>query len=207
MKNLFLSLLICFGFVSTSIAQKKGDVEMGFNLGYNSSTVSSNNQNSNASVGVNLGFSTDYYFNNRWSIKGKLIYDQKGWTNGFIQDINTGIKYSTNFNLNYLTIPIMANWHFGKTRDWYLQFGIYSGILLNAKETAFNTDVKDGFNATDFGITLGIGYKIPVSDKLKLIIEYDGQSGIKDIFKSNYSGNLTTNSRGSINVGLNFLLK
>jgi hypothetical protein len=69
MKNFFLSLLISFGFVSTTFAQKKGDVEMGFNLGYNSATVSTNNQNSNANVGVNFGFSTDYYFNDRWSIK------------------------------------------------------------------------------------------------------------------------------------------
>jgi len=95
----------------------------------------------------------------------------------------------------------MANWHFGRTRDWYLHFGLYTGFLLNAKETAFNSNVKDGFNDTDFGLALGIGYKIPVSDKLKLIIEYDGQSGFKDIFKRNYSGNLTTNTRGSINVG------
>ena len=206
MKNLFISLLISFVFVSTTFAQKKGDVEMGFNLGYNSATVSTNNQNSNASVGVNLGFSSDYYFNNRWSIKGKLIYDQKGWTNGFIQDINTRIKYRTNFNLNYLTIPIMANWHFGRTKDWYLHFGFYTGFLLNVKETAYNTDVKDGFNSTDFGLVLGVGYKFSVSDKLKLIIEYDGQSGLKDVFKLN-SGSMITNSRGSLNVGFNFLLK
>lgn len=100
----------------------------------------------------------------------------------------------------------MANWHFGNKRNWFLEFGPYVGFLLNAEESRFGTDVTDAFNTTDFGLALGIGVKIPLNDKLQLFFEYEGQGGLNDIFKQNdYSR--VTNSRSSINVGLNFLLK
>jgi opacity protein-like surface antigen len=134
-----------------------------------------------------------------------LIYDQKGWDNDYIEDTN-GNVYPTDINLNYLTVPIMANWHFGNKKNWYLNFGPYFGFLLDANETQFDSDVTDVFNTTDFGLALGIGVKVPVSDKLKIFFEYDGQGGINDIFKENqYSA--VTNTRSSFNVGLNFLLK
>lgn len=200
------SLLVIVVLFSTVInAQKKGTVEFGANLGYNSSTVSTDDDSADSGDGVNLGFSADYYFSDRWSIKSKLIYDQKGWNRGFIEDINTGIQYKTNFNLNYLTIPVMANWHFGRKRNWYLNFGPYVGFLLSAEETRFGTDTKKAFNTTDFGLDLGIGVKIPVSDKLKIHIEYDAQSGLSEVFKE--SNEAITNSRWSLNFGVNFLMK
>jgi len=77
----------------------------------------------------------------RWSGKTKLIYDQKGWNNNFI-DFQEGSFSAKNFRLNCLTVPVMASWHFAPKRNWYLDFGPYLGILLNARETDYNTDVK-----------------------------------------------------------------
>ena len=188
-----------------TVAQKKGDIELGFNIGYNSSTVASSMVNSDTGSGINVGFAADYYFSDRWSIKTKLIYDQKGWDNGFIEDLDTGNLYTTDYNINYLTVPVMANWHFAKKRNWYLNFGPYVGFLLSAEETKFGFDVKSGFNSTDFGLAVGIGVKIPVSDKLKISFEYEGQSGVSNIFKQSDAN--VTNSRSSINVGVNFVLK
>ncbi len=205
MKNFALTIIVLLGFSLTVSAQKKGDVEFGLNVGYNNSTVSDSEYAADSGSGFNFGGSMDYYFSNSWSIKGKLIYDQKGWDNGYIED-SDGFAYTTDFNLNYLTIPVMANWHFGNKKNWYLEFGPYMGFLLNAEDVRFGTDVTDGFNSNDFGLALGIGVKIPLNDKLKLFFEYEGQSGLKDIFKVNdYSA--VTNSRSSFNVGLNFLLK
>jgi len=205
MKKKVLLIVLGLGLTYSISAQKKGDVEFGFNIGYNNSSVSDSRDSSDSGSGLNLGGSVDYYFSSAWSIKGKLIYDQKGWDNGFIED-SDGFAYTTDFNLNYLTIPVMANWHFGNKRNWFLEFGPYMGFLLNANETKFGTDVTDAFNTNDLGLAVGIGVKIPVSDKLKLFFEYEGQGGFNDIFKQNdYSA--VTNSRSSLNIGLNFLLK
>lgn len=206
MKKLFILGILAFGFTQTTTAQKKGDVEFGLNIGYNSSTVSASDSysESDAGNGFNAGLAADYYFSDRWSIKAKLIYDQKGWNNGYFE--NTMGYYKADYNLNYLTIPVMANWHFGQKRNWYLNFGPYAGFLLSAKESSHDTDVKDGFSNSDFGLALGIGVKIPISNKLKLSFEYEGQGGFNDIFKENdYSA--VRNTRSSFNIGINFLLK
>ena len=136
--------------------------------------------------------------------KGKIIYDQKGWDNGLLY---VGVnRYNTNYNLNYLTIPVMANWHFGKKKNWNLNFGPYAGFLLSAEETAYNTNVKEFFNTNDFGLNIGIGVKFPLSNKLKLNIEYEAQSGFSDVFKDNNNKRII-GTRGALNVGLNFLMK
>lgn len=205
MKRILLVTVFALGLTTVVFAQKKGVVEFGINVGFNNSTVSNSDVSADTAYGFNIGGSMDYYFSDRWSIKGKLIYDQKGWDNGFIEDSN-GFDYVTDFNINYLTVPVMANWHFGRKRNWFLEFGPYMGFLLNAEDVRFGTNVTDSFNSTDFGLSLGIGVKIPVSDKLKLFFEYEGQGGMSDIFKVNEFSRVT-NSRSSFNVGLNFLLK
>ncbi|MNX90255.1 hypothetical protein D3C86_1222980 [compost metagenome] len=111
----------------------------------------------------------------------------------------------TDINVDYITVPVMAGWHFGSKRNWYLNFGPYIGFLMSAKDTELDSDLKDSFNTVDGGIAFGIGVKIPVSDKLKFFIEYEGQGGIAEVFKNN-DGDQITNSRSAFNVGINFLL-
>ena len=106
MKIISTALLFTFLFSVTTYSQTKGVVEYGANIGFNSSTISSSNDSATRSTGLNVGVAVDYYFSKRWSIKGKLIYDQKGWDKGFIEfydfdPISTGPSgiYKTNFDL------------------------------------------------------------------------------------------------------------
>ncbi|WP_293299977.1 porin family protein [Pedobacter sp. UBA4863] len=205
MKKLIIAFLLSIG-TFTAFSQQKGSFELGVNVGYNGATVSNGTQtNSSSRNGLNLGISGDYFFSDRWSIKSKLTYDQKGWDRGYIQDLN-GQSYTTDYRLDYITIPVMANWHFGKKRNWYLHFGPYLGFLMSAKDTRFNIDLKSMFQSVDAGLDLGIGVKIPVSQKTKLFFELDGQSGFADI-NAQYQANKFLNSRSSINIGFVFDLK
>ena len=204
-KKLLFTALTVIGFLSAR-SQQKGTVEFGAGLGVNISTVSNGEQNANSLIGINVAGSGEYYFSDRWGIKAKLIYDAKGWADGFITDTDTDQTIITDFKLNYLTIPVMANWHFGSKRNWYLNFGPYVGILLNAEDSRMGLDLKKGFESTDFGLALGIGYKFSVNEKLKLFVEYDGQSGFADVFVVN-AGSSVQNSRNSFNVGILFILK
>ncbi len=206
MKKTLLIAWFTLGLGGAVFAQEKGKVEFGFNIGYNSASVSDSEESADVISGLNVGAMADYYFSDRWSIKAKLIYDQKGWSNGFIRDLDTGNDFTTDFNLDYLTVPVMANWHFGSKRNWYLNFGLYSGFLINAEDSRFGVDLKDGFKSVDVGLAFGIGVKIPVSDKLKISLEYDGQSGFTDIFKVNENSAIT-NSRSAFNAGVVFLMK
>ena len=203
MKKILTTLLILLGIYSVSFAQTRNTVEFGANIGYNESNVtySGSGQSSDYVIGFNAGVSMEYYFSDRWGIKGKLIYDQKGWGNGYLTFDDGSEIDGVNFHLNYLTIPVMANWHFGRMRNWYLNFGPYVGVLLNTTETSNSVDnLKDAFNTTDFGLALGIGVKFPISNNVKMFFEADGQGGVTDIFKNNPDGAVQT-VRSSINVG------
>lgn len=197
--------LLAIAEISTGNAQSKGNVEFGLNAGLSFSSISNTDYYSNTDINTsfNVGGSAEYFFSDRWGIKAKIIYDRKGWDNGRVN--YNAQTYGTNINTDYLTIPVMANWHFGGKRNWYLNFGSYVGFLVNAKETRFDNDVKDTLNTTEAGLAFGIGVKIPVSNYIKIFIEYDVQSGFSDIFKENYDSNVFT-SRGAFNIGINFML-
>ena len=203
-KHIFLVALI----VSViSFAQEKGDFELGFNFGGNLSTVSEigDNDAADAKISFNIAGTAEYYFSDRWGIKAKLIFDNKGWSDGFFDNLDTGQSFITDYRLSYVTVPVMANWHFGGNRNWYLNFGGFIGFLTSAEATDINMDVKDAFTSTDFGLSYGIGYKLLLNDKLTLFFEYDEQFGLADIFENN-QGDAVTNSRSALNIGLLFLV-
>ena len=208
MKKLLISFVILSGTFLSASAQKSNSVEFGINIGSNESYITQGSGNydqtkSDNVYGLNVGFSAEYYFSDRWGLKGKLIYDQKGWGNGYLVNADGSETDGVNFQLNYITVPLMANWHFARNRNWYLNFGPYVGFLLSAKETNDNVDVKDAFNSTDVGFALGIGVKIPLSNKVKLFIEAEGQGGGTNITTDN-SGPTIQTGRSSLNIGLNF---
>src|ERR1700712_3495371 len=190
MKKFITTLLILSGIYTAASAQTRNNLEFGGNIGYNVTNITYSGFNDYDGYNYylsrfNAGVSLEYYFSDRWGIKGKLIYDQKGGGNGTLT-FNDGSEVdNVNFRLDYLTIPVMANWHFGRARNWYLHFGPYVGVLISAKESYTNTDIKDAFNSTDFGFAAGIGVKFPVSRSVKMFLEVDGQSGLTDLFKDN----------------------
>jgi hypothetical protein len=204
MKKLFTILLLGTSCL-TAFSQEKGDFEFGLHAGLNLATVTSGAKtNTDYRVGLDAGVFGDYFFSSSWSIKAKLVYDQKGWNNGYIS-IEDGPDFATNYRYDYLTVPVMANWHFGNKRNWYINGGPYAGFLISAKETAFDIDLKEISNTFDAGLAIGIGVKIPLANKIKLLFEADGQSGFVDVLKNN-QGSRLLNSRSSINAGLVFAL-
>lgn len=203
-----ISLLLIIMTCHLSFAQaSKGDIELGFGGGINFATISDfEGETANGGyTAFNIAASGEYYFSDRWGIKMRLIFDNKGWGDGFVtdEDLNTII---TDFRLSYLSVPVMANWHFGKRRNWYLNFGGYVGFLTSAKDTTLSLDVKELLNSTDFGLTLGIGYAFRLNERTRLFIEYDEQLGLSDIFVENPFTNSITNRRSSFNLGVLFQL-
>lgn len=201
-KNFILTIVCSLAFIFHSKAQSIGDFEFGGNIGANLSNVTTSEglANSNPLFSYQIGLTGEYYFAYSWGVKMKLIYDKKGWADGFLEDENFNTM-TTDFELNYLTIPVMANWHFGRTKNWYLNFGPYVGFLLSAQDSESQTDLKDYLNSTDVGLALGIGHKFEINDRTHIFVEYDGQSGLTDIFEEN-SGSAVRMSRSSFNVGV-----
>lgn len=200
MKKLFITLTLVLGLSPIVFAQTSSGTEFNITVGYNSATVTTSNINADYRSGFNAGVGAEQYFSESWGVKAKVLYDQKGWANGYYTTNNGSV--TTDYHLDYVTVPLMADWHFGRTKNWYLNFGPYIGFLLSAKTAANNQDVKSYFNGTDAGLDVGIGVKFPVSEGVKFFIEINGQGGIANI--NNASGSTFRNSVSAINIGFNF---
>ncbi|PZP50896.1 MAG: hypothetical protein DI598_04530 [Pseudopedobacter saltans] len=203
--KLLLTLLCLCAYVAN--AQEQGSIEFGVGGGINFATITEgNNTNDNGGVrtAFNAGVFGDFFFSDRWSLKVKALYDSKGWKNGYVEDYDSYTYSEGAMKLNYVTVPVMANFHFGKTRNWYVNFGPYVGFLTSANIQGY--DAKPLFNSVDAGLAFGIGVKIPISERCKFFVEYDGQAGLANIAKES-DGYSFKNSRFGFNVGVAFPLK
>lgn len=110
-------------------------------------------------------------------------------------------SYSSKLNLSYLNLPLNANWHFGKTRKWNLNFGVSSTFLLIADIDGRN--VKNDIKSFNFGLYFGIGYKIKITENIRVLIDQQNVIGLIPILKSGYPNWL--NGAGGYNIGWVFL--
>ena len=197
-------VLITFAILSYCVTnaqteeEKKKTVEIIPQIGYSSSNYYSGNANLNNSAitGVNVGVGVDYYFNDRWSLHSGLFYQKMGST----YPINS--FQSIEDELFYLTIPVNANWHFGSTRKWYLNFGPSIGFSTSGKSGGVN--VSESVNSPQIGLNYGIGYKIFVSNNVSIVLDYQGMTGLTDVEKNSRIS--YKNAYGAFNVGLVFKL-
>lgn len=195
MKKILLIAIIVLGLLNVN-AQNKGDFELGGNAGVSFSNISIILNGFNYSTNFTTGISGEYYFSDRWGVKAKLIYDPKGWGNGFIDEFFFEDVTVNDFTLHYITMPIMANLHFGSERNWYINLGMYMGFLVDAKAYINDVDISNPIDKIEFGVAAGIGYKFSVSERTKLFFEIDTQHETSGIGKE----------RLAINFGVLFTL-
>ncbi len=204
LKHILFVVLIFF-MISRGNTQNAGAIEMGFGFGYNMARVSTIDGDRGTSYrsSFNGGVFGEYFFSDRWGLKMKLLYDRKGWSGIILKDDHP-ISLVSDYQLNYITLPVTANYHLGMGRNWHITLGTYFGVLLHDKAVGSATATNEAFQPLDFGIALGIGYAFKIQGSTTFYLEWDAQDGLTDIF-DNPSGKTIRNSRMSINVGVLFL--
>tara|TARA_B110000091_G_scaffold116575_1_gene125733 strand:+ start:2047 stop:2649 length:603 start_codon:yes stop_codon:yes gene_type:complete len=198
-KLVCIAAMALFGFGSLSAQERsKGEIEITPFIGYQQSFFNGDNidlyePKSSFTFGVN----GDYFFNDRWSLRSGLGYDTMG----------SAIKGSNNdVELDYLSIPINANWHFGSTRKWNLNFGISTSFLLSANQVGNTDDIKDEVNSFQLGISYGIGYKLAVLDNFSILFDWQGLVGVTNFINNPGSDLTQLNARGYFSIGGVFVL-
>ncbi|AWM14938.1 hypothetical protein DI487_14490 [Flavobacterium sediminis] len=179
MRKLLVTGLVLFSAAFYAQKREKGAIELTPKIGYASSNYYSDEDISNSALSsVNIGADADFFFNNRWSIRSGLFYQTMGSKyRGYMGNSVGTIKEK----LHYLTVPVNANWHFGSTRKWNLNFGPSFGFLTAAGINDF--DVKDQVNSFQLGLNYGIGYKIEVNESFSILIDYQGMTGLTEVPK------------------------
>jgi len=188
MKKIILTVAAVFVLSFANAQQReKGAIELAPHIGYSSFFLNGDEvEDFSAIRSTNYGVHADYFFNNRWSLRSGLLFQTMG-----------AKDFSGELKLNYISIPVNANWHFGSTRKWFLNFGPSASFLTKAELSG--TDVKDDIESFQLGISYGIGYKLEISEKFSILIEGQNLFGFSNIRKND---NLTwMNAGGSLNIG------
>lgn len=193
MKKIIVMSTLLLGLVSYAQLREKGTTELIPVIGSASSNYYGQSTISNEPLSsVNLGVQGDYFYSNRWSLRSGLLIQKMGSQfGGFFKE-----------ELNYITIPVNANWHFGSTRKWNLNFGPTFGLLTAANSNG--VDIKSDLNGFQYGLQVGIGYKLQLSEKFSILLDYQSMSGLSKVSKD--SQNQLKNSYGSFDLGAVFKL-
>lgn len=206
------------GIRSDSVSPKisilyKGGVNFSWNRGgYHPDKYSS-------STGPSLGFMVNVKLARGVSFQTGLSYERTGYSlsdssNSFFMHTEKPPAYSsfmpvyydvsTKVDIDYIVIPALINFYFGKSELVYINTGPYLGLRLNAhvKGTAYNevryqsgythykTTVNDDLEAVikanDFGWIAGGGVNIPVSGKLFIDLGLQYRVGMVDVYNKSY---------------------
>jgi hypothetical protein len=112
--------------------------------------------------GFSGGAKFGYRFANKWSFNPEVIYNMKGAAK--YPNVEKGDYYSFSIDLDYVEIPILFNYHFGKKHKFSLEFGPAIGVLVRQKAyengSAINSTTT-GFNLYDISIVAGLNYYLP----------------------------------------------
>jgi hypothetical protein len=195
MKKSLLLLALTTFIITSAQVKGKGTFEITPKIGYSTFAEVLENDRTDSNSGVSLGVTVDYYFNNRWSLRSGFSADKMGGEYSFDKN-----KFED--KLNYISIPINANWHFGSTRKWNLNFGLSPSFLTSAKVVNNGKESKiskEFLKSSQLGFSYGIGYKIEVNKKFGLLLEAQFFSGLTNI--SNIPENSYINAGGGYNIG------
>lgn len=182
---------------SNAQIKEKGTIEITPKIGVSSFAEVTNDGQTGATTGLALAATADYYFNNRWSLRTGFSIDKMG-----SKTVLSGGNFED--KLNYFSVPVNANWHFGSTRKWNLNFGLSSSYLTSAKTVKIGVqeDIpKTAIKSVQYGISYGIGYKIEVNKKFGILIDAQFFSGLTDINNTAYIAGSYKNAGGGYNLG------
>lgn len=144
-KILALAVFTVLGFTNAN-AQK---INFGVKGGINIANINGENTSNLESVAAfNFGLMSEIPISEKFSFQPEVMFSGQGYS---FEGSDGNI-----IALNYLNVPLMGKYYL--TKGLSLEAGPQFGFLLSAKNEG--TDVKDSFKTFDFGVNVGLGYKL-----------------------------------------------
>lgn len=190
MKHITLLFLL----ISTSIfAQNK--FIYGVNVGATYANIRGNEIANNNEYKPNfmIGGSIEVPLSERFSFLGNINYERKSYAqtlemldlSGNFDPIVSSKEVDLKERLEYLTIPLNIKWYMGSQKKFFINGGAFTGVFLvsTAKldgELAY-TNGGGLFKSFDFGLNLGFGTKIKITQKYRMNLELRHNLGLSTI--------------------------
>jgi opacity protein-like surface antigen len=146
-KVLMTAALACFTLLASA------QVRFGPVAGVNLANISGDGDDQNAmKIGLHIGGVVEIAISDNFMVAPGVLYSMKG----------TQDKDDSKFklNANYIEVPVNAKYKLESGLNFFA--GPYLGLLMSAKATdgTNDTDVKDFFKSSDFGLNGGIGFDL-----------------------------------------------
>lgn len=157
--------VLTLGFLTLGHVQAQ-EVNFGAKAGFNIANLSGDNSKALDEVtAFHVGVMAEIKLSDKFSFQPEVLFSGQGYSLG-----------NDTVEMNYLNVPLMGKYYL--TKGLSLEAGPQVGFLLNAK--AENVDVKDAFKTVDFGVNVGLGYKL--ENGLNFGARYNfGLSNVNDI--------------------------
>ena len=188
----FICLFFCFPIVF--FGQEKS-FETGVFIGGSLNSLNGIKSESSPAPNTKLvlptaGFLAQYNFNNKISLKTKLLYQPKGQeTVELLSDGSIGLTNNKDLLLHYITTPILTQINFGNNKwKYFVNTGLYVGFLISS-EVIYNDEKTkksiEDLKKTDFGLALGSGVSFKINERSRVFLESSWDYGLSNISKIN----------------------
>ncbi len=186
MKKVLLCAAIAVLTMTTSFAQASFGAKAGVNF---ANITGDDLDGTEGKIGFHIGAVAEISFSEKFSFQPELLFS----TQGLKAEEGDG-----KLKLNYINLPLMGKYYVMDGLS--LELGPQVGFLLSAKSDDGNddVDVKDSLKSIDFGLNIGVGYKM--ESGLNFGVRYNlGLSDINDV--DGYDGE---NKNGVIQVSVGY---
>jgi hypothetical protein len=185
-------------------AQNRLDVPenyFGLNAGVTGSMINFNPTVSQSYLlGQNFGFSYKHIANKYTGLQVELNYSQRGWK-------ETNDVYAR--KLNYIELPFMTHFHFGRSFKLFFNVGPKFSYLLSESLVFDNTDASTAHqhvntvkNKFDYGFCGGPGCLFKIKKQL-FLLDIRANYSVSDLFSNSqsYYFSMSNNINLSVNIG------
>nr|WP_321228099.1 porin family protein [uncultured Psychroserpens sp.] len=156
-KLMLLAAVAVFGLSSVNAQE----VKFGAKAGLNIANIGGDAEDTDALTSFHLGGVAEIVISEKFSVQPELLYSAQGYKS---EESFEGITIESKLKLDYINIPIMAKYYVAE--GFSVEAGPQVGFLLSANSEnegggeSEDVDVKDSTSGIDFGVGLGVGYKM-----------------------------------------------
>jgi len=169
-KFLIFTTIVLFGITN----MKAQDVNFGVKGGINFASVTGDDTDDlDGRTSFHVGVVAEISISDKFSVQPELLYSSQGATSedSYTED-GINIMEEGTVKLDYINLPIMAKFYVGEGIS--LEAGPQIGFLMNSEiemkltasgagvseSISLTEDLKDHIKGIDFGLNLGVGYKM-----------------------------------------------
>lgn len=193
MKKQSIVLAACLA-LFTGAASAQGKLEAGIQAGPGMTVLWGNEVikgSHDVALSLPAGLFVQYNFSERFALRVDPGFERKGsLIKTKLMDPQGNISESvTRVGFDYLVLPVLVRATFGQKQKFFVNAGPYVAFLLDYNHSSKRNvnlpppalgDISY-YKQTDFGVSLGVGTLIPLTEKLGLSVEVRNNLGLQNI--------------------------